>query len=421
MVNLYHYFSTKGKIMKKLLLTAAMGFAVTSVAAQSVTISGSLHGSVDQFSVAKAGATRTGNKSETRITDNVSRVIFRAQENLSSDLQAVGQFDLRFSLDAAVRYGPNDLPTATQSHPISNPMTSGNNHIGLVSKQWGALRLGRQDLHYVESASFNPAAATILVNSTNMLHSVGTTAIANWSRTPNLIWYTSPSIAGLSATVGYSTNPSRTSGGYMEQENDMATGQRSGSGTYLRLGYDLRGLNLVYSQWLSKSDWINSGNLSAGANANALAQNMTDRDGKIVTAKYAVTKNISVGLARAENVSRVTAVANNGQETKQNATQLGLGFNSGAHSLAFTHTRKDDLTVGGVKSVDTAADQNTLVYGYALSPRTSVSVGYVVLNNKAKANNSLFYNSENAMGSYGSLALAGEKHSAWSVGLRHSF
>lgn len=407
--------------MKKLLLTAALGLAATSVAAQSVTISGILHGSVDQFSISNAGAARTGNKSESRITDNVSRVIFRVQENLSGDLQAVGQFDLRFALDAAVRYAPNDLPTSTQYHPSSNPMTSGNNHIGLVSKQWGALRLGRQDLHYVENASFNPAAATTLVNSTNMLHSVGTASIANWSRTPNLIWYTSPSFAGFSTTVGYSTNPTRTSGGYMEQENDMATGQRSGSGTYLRLGYDFRGLNLVYSQYLSKSDWINSGTASAGASANALAQNMSDRDGRIVTAKYAVTKNVSLGVARAENVSRVTATASNGQETKQNATQVGLAFNTGAHTLAFTHTRKDDLTVGGVKSADTAADQNTLVYGYALSPRTSVSVGYVVLNNKAKANNGLFYNSENAMGSYGSTALAGEKHSALSIGLRHNF
>jgi len=407
--------------MKKLLLTAALGFAMTSVSAQSVTISGWLHGSVDNFSISNPGAARTGNTSERRITDNGSRIIFRAQENLGGGLQAIGQFDVRLALDAAVRYAPNDLPTATQSHPSSNPLTSGNNHIGLSSKSLGTVRLGRQDIHYVENASFNPAATAVIVNSTNILHSAGTTPIANWSRTPNLIWYTSPSFAGLNATVGYSTNPTRTSGGYMEQENDMASNQRSGYGTYLRLGYNFRSLNLVYSQFQSKSDWINSGVASAGANVNSLAQNVSDRDGKIITAKYAVTKNVSVGVARAENVARVTAITNKGQETKQNATQVGLAFNTGPHTLAFTHTRKDDLTVGGVKSVDTAADQNSLVYGYTLSPRTSVAVGYVVLNNKAKANNGLFYNSENAMGSYGSTALAGEKHSALTLALRHSF
>ena len=407
--------------MKKLLLAAALGVTASTVGAQALTISGWLHGSVDQFSISNPGATRTGNKSETRIADNVSRVIFRVTENLNSDLQAVGQFDLRFALDAAVRYGANDLPTATQHHPVSNPMTAGNNHIGLVSKRLGAVRLGRQDLHYVENASFNPAAATTLVNSTNLLHSVGTTPIANWSRTPNLIWYTSPTLAGFTTTLGYSTNPTRTSGGYMEQENDMATNQRSGSGTYLRLGYAWRDLNVAYSQYLSKSDWINSGTISAGTNANATAQNVSDRDGRIVTAKYAVTKNVSVGVARAENVSRITAAVNNGQESKQNATQLGVGYTTGAHTLAFTHTRKDDLQVGGVKSADTGANQNTLVYGYALSPRTSVSVGYVVLSNESKATNGLFYNSENAMGSYGSTALAGEKHKAMTVGLRHNF
>lgn len=411
----------KGIYMKKIILATALALAVSTVAAQSVSISGWLHGSVDQFSISNAGAARSGNRSETRITDNSSRIIFRAQENLSSDLQAVGQFDLRLALDAAVRFGPNDLPTATQHHPASNPMTSGNNHVGLVSKRMGAVRLGRQDIHYVETASFNPPAATTFMNSTNLLHSVGTSSIANWSRTPNLIWYSSPTFAGFSTTLGYSTNPTRTSGGYMEQENDMATNQRKGYGTYLKLGYDWQSLSVVYSQYQSKSDWINSGTISAGTSANATAQNMTDRDGRVITAKYAVTKNINVGLGIADNKSVVTAATNNGQQTTQRAMQLGLGYNVGSHTVAFTHTRKNDLSVGGVKTANSGADQNTLVYAYAFSPRTSVSLGYVVLNNKSAANNSLFYNSENAMGSYGSGALAGEKHSALSMGLRHSF
>jgi hypothetical protein len=41
--------------------------------------------------------------------------------------------------------------------------------------------------------------------------------------------------------------------------------------------------------------------------------------------------------------------------------------------------------------------------------------------NQAAANQSLFYNADNAVGSAGSTAINGEKHSVTSFGVRHSF
>ena len=407
--------------MKKTLIAlAALATVSSSFAQSSVTISGFMHGSYDTFSIKNAGATRTGNKSENRVTDNSSRIIFGVVEDLGGGLSAVGQVDMRFALDAQNRVGPDNKPADTTRDPVANTFTSGNNHVGLVSKDLGGIRLGRQDIHYTEGGHFNHTSTGTIASSINALHSNGSSggSIANWSRTPNLLWYTSPTIAGFSATLGTSTNALRTSGGYMEQENDMAsaTAQRKGSTAYQRLAYTNGPLALVYSNINSKSDWIGNAAYSA-ALINAAAQNRSDQKGSVLSAKYTMS-GFSVGYAAAQTS---TAPASTLVETKNSNSQLGLGYTTGKHNLAYTMTNKGDNKVAGVTVANTGAKQTSLVYGYDLSKRTSIGIAMVALTNEASSNNSLFYNSENAVGSYGSGALAGEKHTATSISLKHSF
>ena len=126
----------------------------------------------------------------------------------------------------------------------------------------------------------------------------------------------------------------------------------------------------------------------------------------------------SVGYAAAQTS---TAPASTLVETKNSNSQLGLGYTTGKHNLAYTLTNKGDNKVAGVTVANTGAKQTSLVYGYDLSKRTSIGIAMVALTNEASSNNSLFYNAENAVGSYGSGALAGEKHSATSISLKHSF
>jgi len=393
--------------------------ATSAFAQSSVTISGFMHGSYDTFSVKNAGATRTGNKSENRVTDNSSRIIFSVVEDLGGGLSAVGQFDLRVGLDAQQRFAPDNKPTDTTRDPAGFAGTTGNNHVGLSSKSMGAIRLGRQDIHYTEGAHFNHTSVATIASSINVLHSNGSAggSIANWSRTPNLLWYTSPTINGLNATLGYSTNGTRTSGGYMEQENDMATNQRKGSTAYQRLSYTNGPVALVYSNVSSKSDWLSTGTISAGASVNALAQNRPDQKGSILSAKYAMG-DFSVGYAIAQTSTTNTTTL---IETKNSNNQLGLGYKTGAHNLAYTITNKGDNKVAGVTAANTGAKQTSLAYGYDLSKRTSVGIAMVNLKNESGSNNSLFYNGENAVGSYGSGALAGETHKATAISIKHTF
>jgi predicted porin len=405
--------------MKKTLIAMAALVATSAFAQSSVTISGFMHGSYDTFNVKNAPA-RTGNKSENRVTDNSSRIIFGVVEDLGGGLSAVGQFDLRVGLDAQQRFAPDDLPGATTVNPIGFPGTTGNNHVGLSSKTMGAIRLGRQDIHYTEGAHFNHTSAATLASSINILHTNGSAgaSIANWSRTPNLLWYASPTIGGFNATLGYSTNGTRTSGGYMEQENDMATNQRKGSTAYQRLSYTNGPLALVYSNIDSKSDWLSTGTLTNSAvSANSKAQNRADQKGSIVTAKYTMG-DFSVGYAAAQTSTTNTTTL---VETKNSNNQLGLGYKTGAHNLAYTITNKGDNKVAGVTAANTGAKQTTLVYGYDLSKRTSIGISMVALTNESLSANGLFYNGENAVGSYGSGALAGEKHTATSISLKHTF
>ena len=128
-------------------LAALSVISGTAIAQSSVTISGFMHGSYDTFSVKNAGAARTGNKSENRVTDNSSRIVFNVVEDMGGGLSAVGQFDLRVGLDAQQRFAADDKPGAASVNPASYAGTTGNNHVGLSSKSMGAIRLGRQDIH----------------------------------------------------------------------------------------------------------------------------------------------------------------------------------------------------------------------------------------------------------------------------------
>lgn len=408
---------------KSLIALAALATISSSFAQSSVTISGFMHGSYDTFSVKNAGATRTGNKSENRVSDNSSRIVFNVVEDLGKGLSAVGQFDMRVGLDAQQRFAPDDKPGATSLNPASYGGTTGNNHVGLVSKDMGAIRLGRQDIHYTEGAHFNHTATGTIASSVNILHAApgaGNSSSANWSRTPNLLWYASPTIAGFSGVLGYSTNGTRSSGGFMEQENDMASNQRKGSTAYQRLAYTNGPLALVYSNVNSKSDWIGTGTISAGSSVNSQAQANPDQNSSIITAKYTMG-DFSVGYAAATNTRNAVATATLGQETKVATNQLGLGYKTGAHNFAYTLSNKGDTKTAGVTVANTGAKQTSLVYGYDLSKRTSVSIAMVNLTNESGASMALFYNGENAVGSYGSAALAGEKHTATAISLKHSF
>ena len=132
-------------MQKKLLAVAVAGVLAAPAAAlaqSSVTISGVFKISFDNISLGNfnpgtppiRGAT-PGNKSEYRTADDSSRIIFGVREDLGGGLAAVAQVDFRFQPDGG------------------GVAASGNDHVGLSSKSWGTLTVGRHDQHYYNTES----------------------------------------------------------------------------------------------------------------------------------------------------------------------------------------------------------------------------------------------------------------------------
>ena len=155
---------------------ALAALAATGAYAQ-VTISGYFGGSYDNVTITNPAASRTGNKSENRISDHSSRVVFNATEDLGGGLSAIGQFDLRFKLDATSRLQAESVTTGGTAgasgltNPTVDPVSSGANWVGLASKTMGTVRMGRGDFYYIDTPSFMPAGMHISANMSPVYHS----------------------------------------------------------------------------------------------------------------------------------------------------------------------------------------------------------------------------------------------------------
>jgi len=408
--------------MKKSLLAIAIAAALPAVASAQVTISGYAKGSFDSFSIGDTNPGRTGKTSETRVTDHSSRIIFSANEQIDNDLSGVFQFDLRFSVDQTARITANE-PQVGSSTPIlrnavANPVSSGNNHVGIVSKSMGALRFGRSDIYYGNTGSVLPSSVHINASAPTVIHNPGA-AMANWSRTPNLIWYTSPTVQGWSATAGYSSNPLRTSG-TNETENDLGTtgATRKGSGTFFQVNGTVGPVALAYATVNLKSDYF--GGTCTYSNSNTCWWEQTNnananQKGNVVTAIY---RSGPIALGAAYSANEIVNNANT--KTERNAFNLSAAYTMGKNTFSLERQTGGDLSVNGAKQADTGLTGTVLAWDYAFSKRTNVGITYFTLENDAKSAVAPFYSGSNTFGGQMG-ALAGEKYTVTSFVMRHTW
>ena len=159
-------------------VAGALAAPVAAFAQSSVTISGIFKGSFESI---KFGNSGLANNSSTGVEDDSSRILFNVTEDLGGGLQAIGQYDFRNSLDMGALAG------------------TGNNHIGLRSKSWGRIFMGRQDLHYFNRESDLTTRGSLRADSISLLAFAGggSTAIAGATRTANVVHYTTPNWGGF--------------------------------------------------------------------------------------------------------------------------------------------------------------------------------------------------------------------------------
>jgi len=423
--------------MKKSVIALA-ALAVVGGASAQVTISGYASASVDAIGISSPNLARTGNTSETRISDHSSRLVFNVTEDLGSGLSVIGQFDLRLKMDAPARLSPEASATAGPASATANPLDGGNNHIGLRSAM-GTVRMGRNDMYYVENASYLPAGMFTAANPQPVLHSLAT---ANASRTPNLAWYESPRMSGIAATVGYSTNPLRASG-TIEVENDLSssTKSRAGDGKFLKFNYNNGPIDATYMYVDLKSDYSNAALYTGGVTgSNGGDKNgQADQKGSTLTFKYDTGMGLRVGFARSSEQSNAVAAGSPtgtavtatsflaqapalvvGSKTAATANSFSASYAMGANNFHWMGSKRGNLTYDGAEMANTGLTQNTYAYHHDLSKRTAIGVMYTELKNQANTATNLFYQSNNAFGG-NVTSMLGEKYKITSVNLRHSF
>ena len=401
--------------MKKKLLTVAVAGALATpglaLAQSSVTISGIFKVSLENLRIGSPNAPRAGlNTTENRMADDFSRILFNVVEDLGGGLQAIGQADLR-------------MPIASGNFIAMN----GNTHVGLRSASLGRVILGRQDVHYVNTGSdLSVLAGDLRADSTSLLAFMANgVAIANASRTPNIIHYTTPNFGGFTAIVAYSTGPTGSAtgqpnvsnvgapvglGATAAQQSDLASGIRKGNAININPNYAAANWQIGYSYWNMKPDGGQS--LAAGAATGQLDQRSNKLYGSFKIAGF------KIGLAWDKSKLTGNSGATAGVVTNErSAWSLPISYIMGSNGFHFHYTkaRDDTRTVAqdGAKMV-------ALSYQYTLSKRTSVGLTYAKITNDVGAAYN-FFTSTSLGNSTGSAITAGEDPRLFASTIRHAF
>jgi predicted porin len=373
--------------MQKKLLVAAVAGALAlpglAMAQSSVTISGVFKVGIDNYKISNTA--RTGNLSETRITDNSSRIIFGITEDIGGGLSAIGQLDARPQLDTN-----------------TSALSAGNSWVGLRSTSWGTVTMGRHDLHYGKQPDDIAAkAGALMASSVSLMDSVQTTAgttaaIAGNTRTNNVLRYDSPNWSGFAFTGAYSANP----GGI---EADLGSAIRRGAAWNFNPSYTTSNWQVGWSYWNQKADGVAAGNNQKSN----------------VFYGYMLFGGFKVGLALNKSVVESEAVAGTTKIGDRNAWTIPVRWESGPHNVYFHYTKAGNNKAPGAPGSD-GARMWAAAYAYDLSKRTSVGVTIADLNNDTNAAYNFFTNT-GTLGSTGSTLTLGEDGRLYALTVRHAF
>ncbi len=452
-------------MQKKLLAVAVAGaFTVAPLAAfaqSSVTISGFFKASIESINIHSFGGTAgTGtpapaggrlnglNSSEGRLADDSSRIIFNVTEDLGGGLQAVAQADMRINI----------------VNPSSGlPPMSGNTWVGLRSKSWGQIRMGLQDLHYGARESYLTDKGDLRADSISILAYAGGggQSIANATRTPNVVFYDTPSWSGFTLRAAYSFSPQNNGATGLVNAAGLITGQGVFSGVPPSTSADIgsnarRGqawnfnpnyangpLVLGYSYWTAKQDnpngYVTGSTASMDQRSDRLYGSYKwagfrfglawDKSRLIGAQSFGGNGLLATGaIATAANITN--AAASSGATLgNRNAWSVPLSYEWGPHEIHVHFSKaQNDKAAGNVAAgtpgsiaagADTSARMFAASYQYNLSKRTSLALNYAQINNGAQATYNFF--TSTSLGSADAAVKAGEDPRLWSLTVRHAF
>ncbi|MDR2239868.1 MAG: porin [Zoogloeaceae bacterium] len=382
-------------MQKKLIAAAIAGLIAVPVMAQTnVTISGRMATGWESYKLS-GGKGVNGYDTESKVSDQSSRVIFNVVEDLGNGLSAWGQWDLRWS-------------------PVDSRLGGdGNSGLGLMSKSWGKFTMGKWDVHYQEfdaNIGGNRAGTLQTLLGNGLMSQVNGNSIASGTRTPNLLMWDSPNWGGVTARLAYSTSFTNDEG----QTNRGTGNPGAGRAWTGALRYNNAGLALGASYWNGNQEdraFRAAGTLSATDPGNLRT---IDQRSWRLWGGYTFGFGLKVGLGYDRSSLKNNPFVGNSTTNKRSAWFLPVSYEFGANKVYFTYAKAGDAsnTVG-----DTGAKAYVLGYDYAFSKRTSAGVFYTKLKNNNAGSYDLF-----ALGANGASATnAGEDVRQIYFGVAHNF
>jgi len=385
--------------MNKKLLAAAVAsaLAVPVTASAQVAISGIFKVGISNISMGGTVTPGRANDSQIRVDDNSSRILFNVTEDLGGGLAAIGQLDLRFAPDQA------------GAAPANNPIGSGNTYVGLRSTSWGTVSLGRWDLHYGKQPEDLAAkAGALMASSTSLmdyqLSSGANVAVANATRTANVIKWDSPNWGGLALTAAYSTSPLAAS-----SEGDMGVAPSAdGMGMNFAAAYTAANWQVGASMWEAETEAVNTATTSLTANPR-LEQSSQSFWGYMRFGGF----KVGVGANTAELKNAGVVVSDRMTFT------VPVSYTVGPNNFYLTYTMAGEDDAAQFANTATEATMISAAYVYDLSKRTSVGITYSMIDNDANANYNFFTGT--SLGSPDAATGRGEDPTLIQFTLRHAF
>lgn len=393
-------------MMKKSLLAVAVAAALPAMAqAQTnTTLSGYFKLNLANNSYSSTSATPS--TSGTGLMEGSSRFVISGSEDLGGGLKAIYRFDQRFKPDNATSLG------STGSTPIGGGAT----WMGLQGN-WGTFKVGRQDLHYylgTDDVAGN--ALPLQYWNVSLLSFVGngSVAIANTSRTSNVLRYESNNMGGFTGAVSYTFSPLQA----QEYQAGLSAGNvgNKGSGFQLEGAYNAGPISAFATYWSGKNPTT-----SAGAPIYTLA-GVTSSTTQLKQESWRIGGSYNFGVAKVgltiDDSSYTTGTTAASTKNQRSAWSLPVVVPMGAGQVLFTYTSAGKVKSAGTTVADSGASMIMLGYNYDLSKRTAVGAGIARISNKANASYAMFTGA--ALGDTNAPA-AGQNVTSVSLGMIHRF
>lgn len=371
-------------MQKKLIAAAVAGLlSVPAFAQSNVTISGLVKAGWESYKLQDCAAGFSC-RTESRVSDQSSRIIFNVLEDLGGGLKAWAQIDSRYA---------NDLG--------GGAIGSGNTGVGFMGN-WGKFTIGRWDVHYsefgaIESNRAGSLQTYLAPGVMSQVSHAALTTVANGTRTPNLLMWDSPNWNGFTARLAYTTSFAATEG-----SGRSATGTPNPGGGSAWTG----ALRYNNGPWTAGASFWN-GDTEARPAAGASS---FDQDAWRAWAGYTFGFGLKVGLGYDRSkVDRSAALG----DARRSAWMVPVSYSFGPHAVYGTYAH-----MGKTSNVaNTGGHAWMLGYDYAFSKRTSAGVYYTKVNNKRGA----FYDMFGLGASGGTATAFGEDARQIYVGMAHSF